>query len=241
MGKFSFKQFEVDDSRCGMKVGTDSVLLGAWTPAPVADNARFDVLDIGTGCGLLALMIAQRFANASVTAIEIDPTAADAARENVARSPWTGRIDVLTGDIMAVNFDRRFDLIISNPPFFKETILSPEAKRSLARHGDGFDLLTLISLAPGLLNENGLLTFVAPAARDAEITFNATMAGLMPIAKCPVARNKSRQPTRTLYAFTPRNSTLRCPDIPTHLYINDSTGLPSDQYRALTSTFYLNF
>ena len=125
---FQFKQFTVWHDKCAMKVGTDGVLLGAWTP--VESSAR--ILDIGTGTGLVALMLAQR-CSASVIALEIDGTAAQQAAENITRSPWGSRIEVVCQDFRLYsnkNNSLKYDTIVSNPPYFTDSLKCPDSQRT---------------------------------------------------------------------------------------------------------------
>ena len=156
---FQFKQFRIEQSRAAMKVGTDGVLLGAWADmtgeaaasieaaAPDGATAPLHMLDIGTGTGLLALMLAQRASDGvwgnrefKVTAVEMEPLAAAQARENVAASPWASQIEVVQADIRTwrpvAAAVPRFDLIVCNPPFFAESLRCPNAARNAARHDD---------------------------------------------------------------------------------------------------------
>ena len=121
---FQFKQFTIRHDRCAMKVGTDGVLLGAWANA----KGKQHILDIGTGSGLIALMLAQR-TDAMITGIEIDPASAAQAQENVAASPWAYRLQIVATDIAGYTSYQAFDLIVSNPPFFNEMLLPPDATR----------------------------------------------------------------------------------------------------------------
>ena len=136
---FLFKQFIVHHDRCAMKVGTDGVLLGAWAPVDQAHTA----LDVGTGTGLVALQLAQRNPHLRVTAVEIDAPAAAQAAENVAGSPWPDRIEVVCADFNDFQPDGRFDLIVSNPPYFVDALPCPDRQRNTARHAGGlnYDLL----------------------------------------------------------------------------------------------------
>ena len=241
MGIFRFKQFEVDDTGCGMKVGTDSVLLGSWTPRP-GKLDTFKVLDIGTGCGLLAMMIAQRFSDAVITAVEIDDMAIDAAKININKSPWSGRIEILKGDIMQSGVvNDRYDLIISNPPFFSEDIHSPSRLRSLARHGSGFNLISLLAIAPGFLASDGQLAFVAPAARHGDIIYQSALAGLEPVATCDVSQRPSRPIVRRLYLMAKKGHSNQPPRVLSSIQLSNDDGSPSESYRSLTKDFYLNF
>ena len=128
-GAFRFKRFTVHQDRCAMKVGTDGVLLGAWTPLRPTDRR---LLDIGTGTGLIALMLAQRAPEAEVTGIDIDDVSQ--ARENAAASPWGGRLHFVQTPVQTFAPAGRFDRIVSNPPFFDATLPSPDAGRTTARH-----------------------------------------------------------------------------------------------------------
>ena len=249
MGVFRFKQFEIDDSNCGMKVGTDSVLLGAWTPRPPG-NRGFKVLDVGTGSGLLALMIAQRFSEAYITGVEIDQSAAEMAQLNVTRSTWSDRIEILAHDILSCETIKweLFDMVISNPPFYIENVHSPDANRSLARHGENFNVLTLIDVATRHLAPLGLLSFIAPISRHDDIIYKATVSRLNLIATCDVSQRPSRPVTRRLYLFA--NGKMNRGELnlfdynrttPTSIIINSNTGQPSEQYRSLTRDFYRNF
>src|SRR5574344_2567439 len=126
---FRFKQFSVFQERCAMKVGTDGVLLGAWAKVDAANR----ILDIGTGTGLVALMLAQR-STAMITAVEIDEEAAIQAEENFCQSPWANRFEVVNSDITSYETDALFDVIVSNPPYFVDSLQCPDGQRSLARH-----------------------------------------------------------------------------------------------------------
>lgn len=129
-GLFRFQRFSMTHARSPMKIGTDGVLLGAWCDG---SQARW-ALDVGTGCGLIALMLAQRYPLLQVEGIDIAPGAVDDARENFAGSPFAERLSVRQGDVLTADFSRRYDLIVSNPPFFTEDTLPPEASRAAARH-----------------------------------------------------------------------------------------------------------
>lgn len=235
---FSFKKFTIDDSRCGMKVGTDGVLVGAWSEMTDGIMPR-NVLDIGAGSGLISLMAAQRFAEAKVTGIEIVPDACDDARANIANSPWHDRVTIIEGDITEIvpELETRWDLIVSNPPFFSETLHAPDASRATARHGETFDVKRLISLAPHLLTANGSLCFIAPAARDSEIDFLAELARLHTTAITRLYSNTgSRTPIRTLR----RLSMTASPCIIRDLVIRQCDGSYSTDYISLTKDFYLH-
>ena len=127
---FTFKQFVVKHDMCAMKVGTDGVLLGSW-----ADGGD-RILDIGTGTGLIALMMAQRFDGAHIDCIDIDPKACQQARGNVADSRFSSRINVYHSDVSSFEPPQQYDSIVCNPPFFSESLKCPDEQRSMARHTD---------------------------------------------------------------------------------------------------------
>ena len=156
---FRFKQFTVFHDRCAMKVGTDGTLLGAWTDITGVQS----ILDIGTGTGLVALMLAQR-SRAHIDAVEIDPEACIQARENVARSPWRDRIQVYLSSVQdyATTCSKRYDLIVSNPPFFDNASKASQKARTVARHSDSLSQIDLLQVAEQLLGENGRLAVIYP-------------------------------------------------------------------------------
>ncbi|SDS65142.1 tRNA1Val (adenine37-N6)-methyltransferase [Mucilaginibacter mallensis] len=164
---FRFKQFGVDQSGCAMKINTDGVLLGALAQA---ENPQ-SILDIGTGTGVIALMLAQRFTDAQIDAVEIDAIAAETAGNNFKNSPFVA--DRLT--VFPVSFEsffedhpeKKYDLIISNPPFHINSLESPKAKKTLAKHADGDFFEILIKYIAEHLTENGLCWLVLPLETSA--------------------------------------------------------------------------
>lgn len=155
--QFTFKQFSIKQEQCAMKVGTDGCLLGAWTD--LSESKK--VLDIGSGSGLIAIMVAQR-CNAKIVGIEIDPDAALQAKENVKLSPWSNRIDIINCDIKNYKTEEKFDTIISNPPFFSDSLKCPQKGRNLARHDDSLACNELMACVARLLTEDGKFSVVIP-------------------------------------------------------------------------------
>lgn len=233
---FSFKQFDIDDSRCAMKVGTDGVLLGAWTEC---ENA-VSVIDAGCGSGLLSLMVAQRNPSANIIGIDVDENACCDARCNAGRTNWSGRIEIVNNDVLQTGRPglRSPLLIISNPPFFNETLHSPDADRSLARHGRGFDVDTLISWAGKLIETpEDSLSFIAPAQRSAEIEFLLALQRLDVRRRSMVYSRQGRPAVRVLFQAG-RGATHSIEDNP--VIIRDLNNSYTSQYRNLTSDFYLH-
>lgn len=160
---FRFKQFTIQQDRCSMKVSTDACIQGAWTP--VAAHVE-RVLDIGTGTGLLALMLAQRQSTFHADAIELDAGAAVQAAENVSNSPFAGRIRVQQADIRSWSADRRYDLLICNPPFFSNSLRSTAAGRRLARHDDEFSREDMAEACSRLISPGGRASILLPASQQ---------------------------------------------------------------------------
>lgn len=155
---FNFKQFTIFQEKSAFKVGTDGVLLGA--AANVSDKHK--VLDIGTGTGLISLMIAQR-CNAEIVAIESDIESFSEAVENVGKSEWSSRIEVLNTDLQNyVPGENKFDLIVSNPPFFIDSLKNPDPRKSAARHNDSLTATELLSGVSRLLERNGIFQVIMP-------------------------------------------------------------------------------
>lgn len=156
---FQFKKFTVWHDRCAMKVGTDGVLLGAWADT----NEAVRILDVGTGTGLIALMAAQR-STASIDAIDIDEAACLQAEENVRHSPFAGRIRVLHASLETYRreAEHRYDLIVSNPPYFTGSLKCPDRQRTLARHTDSLPLGELVRDSGALLAPKGRLALILP-------------------------------------------------------------------------------
>lgn len=236
---FRFKQFDVHDAHCAMKVGTDGVLLGAW--ADVAADSR--ILDVGTGTGLIALMAAQR-SNAHIVAVDIAADAVAEARRNVSIAPWTERIEVVEGDICTLVKEqhqalaRPFDHIVSNPPYFTGALLSADAERNLARHAASLSFGSLIAVAGRLLRADGRLSVILPT--DEAASFRREAYGQLWLTRLvDIITREGDEPKRTMMEFmlTGEPRMPRC----TTLVLHRSDGVYSDDYRNLTQDFYIKF
>lgn len=158
---FRFKQFNVDQTNCAMKINTDGVLIGALADA---DQPK-TILDIGTGTGVVALMLAQRFPEAKIDAVEIDEQAATTAGQNFVNSIFADRLNLHTGDFgvfIKEQPQKKYDLIVSNPPFYINSLASPGQKKTLAKHADADFFERLIKLTARHLTENGCLWLILP-------------------------------------------------------------------------------
>ena len=228
---FRFKKFTIFHDRCAMKVGTDGVLLGAWTDVSHARN----VLDIGTGTGLIALMLAQRCKDASITAIDIENDAISQATDNVQASPWSRRITPLLQDVRTYCPEVLFDTIVSNPPYFIHSLKGPDEQRNTARHTDTLDAESLFAKAGELLSEEGLFSIILPAEQADDLKRMALQVGLHPSRRTDVVTRPGLPPKRVLMEFrkveTPLASNVLVVELERHVY--------SEEYMALTKDFYL--
>lgn len=189
-----------------MKVGTDGVLLGAWTEVKNAKN----ILDIGTGSGLIALMLAQR-TNAAINAIDIDADAVLQARENTANSPFKNQIQVIEADIcrFSSESEQTFDVIVSNPPFFKNSLEAPNAQRTLARHATENLHIEILKSAQKLLSDDGKLCVILPVLEGENMQSNAADYGLYCTNKIFVIPRKNASPKRLLLEFSRKELPLK--------------------------------
>lgn len=230
---FQFKQFAIDDSASGLKTGTDGVLLGAWADT---DGLRTDdlVTDAGAGCGLIALMLAQR-CPARIDAVETDAGACADCGRNFAASPWAARLDCIEGDFLKYSPQRRPRLIVSNPPFFSTGERAHSQSRATARHEDSLPLSALIDRAAQLLAPDGRLALIIPSEREDDMIFHATISGLTPSRICRMITVEGKAPRRLLAEMVKG----RCSYSETTLAIRRTDGTFTDRYTELVKDFYL--
>lgn len=215
-----------------MKVGTDGVLLGAWANV----NGAKTVLDIGTGTGLIALMIAQRNLVAKIDAIEIDEKSFQEARFNITQSNWSNRITILHGKIQEYFVDKKYDLIISNPPFFTAGTLSPNKNRHQARHNAALSQNELLNAVKRLLKETGRFCMILPVQEGAELTDLAVEKELYVSRKTAFFAKRHKTQERWLLEFC--TTPTACSTV-NELVQYDQDGQWSNAYKALTKNFYL--
>ncbi|MBA4144975.1 MAG: hypothetical protein C0523_04370 [Cytophaga sp.] len=229
---FQFKQFSLRDDQCAMKIGTDGVLLGAWVNV---DHAK-TVLDIGAGSGLIALMIAQRSKVAEqIMAVELGKEDAQQATENALASPWPSRIQVHQSRIQDFRSDHSFHLIVSNPPFFNNSLLPPSGKRKAARHTESLSYQDLLASAERLITTGGIFAVVLPAREGALFISMAQFHGFYPSRQCAVYTRASKPQERWLLEFSRQPS-------PAHiekLILFTEGNERSPEYEKLTELFYL--
>lgn len=231
---FQFKQFRIEQEYSAMKVGVDGVLLGAWAEISGANS----ILDVGTGTGLIALMMAQR-SEARITAIEIEPSASMEALKNVATSPWKERIKVeeISYQDFAKSHKEKFDLIVSNPPFFTRASKAASNARTLARHNDSLSFEELIILTTQLLSISGSLAIIIPSASFDELNAIATANHLF-LKKITRIRPK---PTGKVNRILAQWALIEQQTEITDLCIYEQDGSFTTEYMDLTRDFYLKF
>ncbi len=232
---FQFKQFTVHQDRCAMKVGTDGVLLGAWVDCLNSDKY---ILDIGTGTGVIALMMAQRVHGALIDAVDIERDCVEQALNNIADSPWSERINTQCIDV--ANFDNKisYNLIVSNPPFFNDSLLPPDTKRERARHTTTLSFDTLISSVCRLLATNGRFALILPTCEMQ--TFKSEIKKrLYLIRECQVLSRENGDCKRVICEFsnTPCD-TIRMETLAIREKIGNNY---TEKYKKTTRDFYLKF
>jgi tRNA1Val (adenine37-N6)-methyltransferase len=230
---FRFKQFELSDTHCAMKIGTDGVLLGAWADCRNAGT----VIDVGTGSGLLAMMIAQRATDSQVTALEIDEGAAADAKANITSSIFNDRISVIIGDFAKYCPASKVDLIVSNPPYFTTGEHSADSTRATARHQDGLTFENLARYADEHLAHDGSLALVAPFEALDEIIYRCEMSHLKLRRQCSIYSKTDKEPIRVLCQFYRTDGNIE----QAKLIIRQADNSYSADFVDLTKEFYLNF
>ena len=228
---FKFKQFDLLNDKTAMKVGTDGVLLGAWCDVAGAKL----VLDVGTGCGLIALMLAQRNAVAYIEAIDIDDDAVAEAKLNINNSPWNNRVEALLADFNEYETTKRYDLIVSNPPFFDNGVEAPDARRNKARHSTSLSYEQLISKSKDLLVEDGVLAIITPMEAENEIRRCAVKHHMCVKRLCEVVPIAGNPPKRLMWELVKTEVDMNKEVIT----ICSSDKTYTQQYVVLTRDFYL--
>ena len=229
-GVFRFQQFSISHKNCAMKIGTDGVLLGSW--CDVSDATH--VLDVGCGSGLIALMVAQRNTTAMIDAVEIDGLAAAEAAENFRYSPWKDRLTVYPVDFLAFESNNKYDLIVSNPPFFKTDTMAPDKRRAMARNENSLPFEKLLLKAKSLLAPSGIFALIAPVEVKESIEFWAGENNLWLKRRVGVKSSERKRIKRYLWEFTD----CECSVEDRELCLRDGDGYSTD-YKELTRNFYL--
>ncbi|MBW3697084.1 methyltransferase domain-containing protein [Vibrio sp. T187] len=227
---FNFKQFSIDGGQSGMPVSTDGVLLGAWAQFPHANN----ILDIGTGTGLLALMTAQRFTGVNVQAIDINQHAIEAALFNFKHSPWSPRIQLIQGDVLSHPFTEKFAGIICNPPYFNNGEQAKQQQRATARHTDTLAHQALIDRCSAITTEAVTASFILPITEGESFIALALQSGWYLSRRLDVKPTDTKPASRVLFELTKHPQETQYD----HLTIRHKADY-SDEFIALTKDFYL--
>jgi len=232
---FRFKQFAIQQAQSAMKVCTDSCLLGATASPPLHGS----ILDIGTGTGLLSLMLAQKTDTAAITAIEIDAGASQEAGANFSESPWSGRLQVLHTSFQdyVTTCNARFDFIISNPPFFEDNLLSGNHHKDLALHSTALSLAELASGVAALLSSHGCFTYMLPVYESSVLLGHLEQYGIFAHRIDTVFHREGNKPLRDIVHCGFSNKEAKRDSI----IIRDSQNQYTEKFRELLAPYYLIF
>ncbi|MEI6457137.1 MAG: methyltransferase [bacterium] len=229
---FRFKKFTIEDDQSTLRVGTDAMVLGSWSDPGDAGT----ILDIGTGCGVLALMMAQK-SGSGIDAIDVDQPSVNQAGENFTRSPWSGRLRAIASSLeaYALNSDKSFDFIISNPPFFENQLKSSREKVNVAKHDTGLSLKTLVRSAEKLLSPGGRICLIYPFANQRY--FDETILGCgFHISRRMVLIPRQGLPPGRLLTECMRSPAIQ--ENPSEICILGKNGKFSSEYIKLTGDFH---
>ena len=232
---FNFKQFSVNQDSCSMKVGTDGVLLGAWAEVS-KENSR--ILDIGTGTGVISLMIAQRNESASIDAIDVDYDAVEQANSNFVASPWSQRLTTYCISLQDFCSQKKYDYIVSNPPYFINSFKA-EGMRGVARHTDTLSYSELIDGVLRLLNEEGVFSVILPYIESNIFIVQSALKGLFCNKRMDIKGVADKPIKRVLLQMSRKKSS----DVINEILVIETSvrHCYTDKYKELTKNFYLNF
>lgn len=233
MSIFKFKQFQIDQTGCAMKINTDGVLLGATANHPSPKN----ILDIGTGTGVIALMLAQRFPNAFIEAVEIDQQAAETAGKNFASSVFSNQLIVNNIAIQQYNNPIKFDLIVSNPPFFVNDLKSEERRKGIARHADEDFFELLVKKSNELLTDDGKIWLILPVKQADEVIDRANNFGLSLRESINIHSDNTKATFRKMICLSREEVRPTEKDF----YIYESLKKHTAEYKELLKDFFLAF
>jgi tRNA1Val (adenine37-N6)-methyltransferase len=233
---FRFKKFNVEHNLCAQKVGTDGVLIGAWTTVP--DRAK-NILDIGTGSGLIALMLAQRSV-AAIDAIDIDESAFNQAKINFNNSIWNDRIKPYCVSLQKFYTDKKYDLIISNPPFFERSMKPNDLSRINARHNSSLNLNDLVCFSENFINREGRLSVIIPLNQKNILSELLIKNNFFPTRITYVKGNSNAKIKRMMVESIYKPEEVK--DVfENEIVIEDSRNVFTEDYKTLTKDFYLKF
>lgn len=230
---FQFQQFRIDQDNCAMKVSTDAVMLGALADA----GSPREILDVGTGTGVIALMLAQRFPEAKIQAVEIDPQAAAQALDNFRSSPFSGRLELWKGRFQDFQPSEKYDLIVSNPPYFPDHLKSSDVQRNMALHTDELSFRDLLGKMIQLLKTDGEFWLILPQRQMQDFQKEAASHGLFLRIKFTLQDKPGKRILREIGSFSRKKTEFKAAAI----FIKNEDGTPHESYTALVSGFLLGF
>jgi tRNA1Val (adenine37-N6)-methyltransferase len=231
MSVFQFKHFSVSQSNSSMKVGTDSMILGSLVRQ---EEEPVRILDVGAGSGVLSLMMAQKYPDANITAIEMDPSALIDCSFNFKNSSWNERLFVLDGDFLHFNSIEKFDLIISNPPFFENSLKNDLESKTLARHTDSLPLDLLAQKVSELLSENGSFWVILPVEAAEKLISFANEHNLFPSQIFKIAGKPGKSNRKVLQLVSKKKDGISL----NSLTVRDEFGKYTEDYKLLTNNFH---
>lgn len=234
MKPFEFKQFTIEQDRCAMKIGTDGVLLGAWVSVK---NKPFSILDIGAGTGIIALQLAQRSKAEMVDAIEIDENAYEQCVDNFENSPWGDRLFCYHASLeeFVEEIEGKYDIVISNPPFYSEDYKTTDESRDMARFNDALPFDELIESASQLLSDEGIFAVIIPRKEEENFIKMASEVNLFPNRICRVRGNETSEEKRSMLEFSFEKISPKIENLTIETSRHDYT----EEYKKLVQDFYL--
>ncbi len=231
---FQFKQFTVQQDRCAMKIGTDGVLLGGWVSVK---NKPFSILDIGAGTGIIALQLAQRSNAEMVDAIEIDEDAYEQCVDNFENSPWGDRLFCYHASLeeFVDEIEGKYDIVISNPPFYSEDYKTTDESRDIARFTDALPFDELIESASQLLSDEGIFAVIIPRKEEENFIKMASEVNLFPNRICRVRGTQTSEEKRSMLEFSFEKISPKIENLTIEISRHNYT----EEYKNLVQDFYL--
>jgi tRNA1Val (adenine37-N6)-methyltransferase len=232
---FNFKHFSVSDKSSAMKVGTDAVLLGAW----VEVSGKKRILDIGTGSGIISLMLAQR-SSANITGLDIHKDSVEDAILNFKNSQWATRLKAIQSSFQeySAHCSERYDLIVSNPPFFTNSLKSPKQLKNISKHNDLLPYQDLISGIRKVIATSGKFCIIVPESDAAFINNLSTENGFYCIRQLTISPKMSKPPSRVILEFSNSKPDAVKKEI---ISVRNDDNSYTSEYKLLTKDFYLDF
>ncbi len=229
MSVFRFKEFSIIQDRSAMKVGTDAMLLGSF----IESNQKGNCLEIGTGTGVISLMIAQRSPELRITALEIDSESLEEAIQNFQNSPWKDRVEGVLCNFLEYSTSERFDLIVSNPPYFENGLLNESKRKAFSRHEASLPLINLFQKSKELLTENGVFALILPFQTSKKWIENGLKMKLYCFKEI-IIYGKLNLPKRSILFFSKENKKIMNEE----LIIRNLDDMYTDEYKRLTIDFH---